>query len=110
MRVYFSIIIFALLFSCKKLDSEQVFLKVSCEDCKDKVESSISEIEDIYYVDFDSKNETFVFHFEGEKSRKKVEKWLKTEGFINSEDTSVHIVPDCCQSQTDTISKNAKRE
>lgn len=94
-----------ILSSCKKLDSEQVFLKTSCEDCKKEVEQYLLGLKGVYYANFDADNETIVFHFDREDSHLEAKDWLMENGFIQSTDSTVNVYPSCCQVQ-DSIPLN----
>lgn len=94
-----------MLFSCKKLDSEQVFLKTACEACKEEVEAEIGKIKGVHYAHYDAEEETFTFHFEKEKSRLEAETWLIENGHLQSPDTTFFVLPSCCP-RKDTLSND----
>lgn len=96
-RIHFIFILLILLSTaCKKLDSEQIFLKNSCEDCKEKVEEYLLSLEGVYYANFDYENEILIFHFDKDRSKQEAEDWLKENGYMQSIDTTYNFYPDCC--------------
>ncbi|MEQ8358236.1 MAG: heavy-metal-associated domain-containing protein [Cytophagales bacterium] len=107
-RIHFIFLLLLFISACKKLDSEQIFLKNSCEDCKKTVEDYLLSLNGVYYANFDHENEVLVFHFDKDRSKREAEIWLTENGFMQSKDTSYSYYPDCCP-KIDTLSKNEEK-
>ncbi len=95
-RIHFIFLLLLLSSACKKLDSEQIFLKNSCENCKKSVEEYLLSLKGVYYANYDYENEVLVFHFDKQRSQQEAEDWLKENGFMQSADTTYNFYPDCC--------------
>ncbi len=107
-RIHFIILLLISIVACKKLDSEQIFLKSSCEECKETVEDYLLSLKGVYYANYDHENEVLIFHFDQDKSKREAEIWLTENGFMQSMDTSYNYYPDCCPT-IDTLSNNEEK-
>lgn len=97
MRIALAILILFLLSSCKKLESEQVFLNHSCEECKEFVESYFLSNKGVHYVNYDHQNEVLTVHYDKGENSVEIEAWLINKGFVQVNDSSEKIIPACCQ-------------
>ena len=69
------------------------------------MESELSSLESVHYVDYDTSNGSVLFHYENRNTPDKIENWLSTNGFLKDSvgmedsDSLLIITPvlDCCR-------------